>query len=274
MKNILKYVGIIALAAVIGFAMTGCENSTSSSNNNSGPTFVEVSGDILGPWTGSLNGQTGTITVIASSWKASIPYYSYADTGKFLSWKGNTAELYSNNNGKNVGTVTITDSTHATLVLNGNSVAPGTHTLTRGGSGTGWSYVTTISQVNGSWKAPSTPVTANIQGISAVVSYTNYIITFNAAAKTMSVSGSATTTFTGENIDAMWSDIKTRIQLSMIQGGTFSFNDVNHSVTFIYNNNSVAITDMDLASLGIQIYQDGSKFKWDAGGIEVTYTKQ
>ena len=66
-----------------------------------------------------------------------------------------------------------------------------------------WTDVTSFSQVNGSWKVPSS-YKATTQGMTSSFTTNNYITTFNAAAKTMSASGSTTTTISGENINELW----------------------------------------------------------------------
>ena len=50
---------------------------------------------------------------------------------KNMNRNGNSAVLYSSSTGKNLGTANIIDSNTVQLVLNNNSDAPGTYTLTR-----------------------------------------------------------------------------------------------------------------------------------------------
>jgi hypothetical protein len=148
-----------------------------------------------------------------------------------------------------------------------------------GGGGTDtWLNVTSLSQVNGSWKAPSTFTGNNFQGnqgITGTANTTNYIITFNATAKTMTTSGTSTVTLSGGDIDTRWSSIKTNLQ-SMYNGAnaTVSFNDANHSYTLTFNNFSVTFPDDNITSMGLQINQNGTKLKVLQNGIEITYTKQ
>lgn len=137
-----------------------------------------------------------------------------------------------------------------------------------------WSNVTSFSQVNGTWKAPST-VIVDRDGMKIMQQFTDYTITFNAVARTMLTSGSGTTTITGENIDTLWSGLKESLESDWedFDGVTVNFNDANHSYTITCNNFSLPLTDEELAELGLQINQDGKKLKvWDY--TDIIYTKQ
>ena len=141
-----------------------------------------------------------------------------------------------------------------------------------------WSDVTSLSQVDGSWKAPPS-YSGTAQGMTFSATTNNYIITFNAAAKTMSASGSGTTTISGGNINNNWPQLKADMEFvyAQQQGITITFNDANHSYTLTYNNFSMAFTDEDiedLSEVGLQINQNRSKLKMaEAIGIEIIYTK-
>jgi len=132
-----------------------------------------------------------------------------------------------------------------------------------------WSKATSFSQVNGRWKAPPS-YSATSQGMTFSGTTNNYIITFNAAKKTMSVSGSTTVTISGRNIDEYWADQRTSLEYMNQQDGiTVTINDTKHSYTVTYNNVSQTLTDQQLSSiLGIQINQNASKLKMASEGIE------
>jgi hypothetical protein len=142
-----------------------------------------------------------------------------------------------------------------------------------GGADT-WSKVNNISQVNGTWKAQSTPVTANVQGMNVTTSYSNYTITFNATANTMTVSGSQTSTYSGGDINTYWPTLKQQSLAAnnQVNGLTVSANDATHSITTIYNNVSQTVGDLFRAPY--QINQNGTKLKVSSGGVEVIFTKQ
>jgi len=99
-------------------------------NMNTTPTFNNDAGDLAGRWRGTVMGQTATIVVSNSGWTLSIPTLSYSDTGNF-NRNGNSAVLYSSSNGRNVGTANIISATQMQIVLNANSDAPGTYTVTK-----------------------------------------------------------------------------------------------------------------------------------------------
>jgi hypothetical protein len=137
-----------------------------------------------------------------------------------------------------------------------------------------WSNVTSFSQVNGSWKAPSS-YSFTVQGFTYSATTNNYIITFNATAKTMSTSGSTTVTISGGDVATYWTQLKSGIEyMGEWDGVTVTINDANHSYTLTYNNFSQTMTDSDLEEEGIQINQNGSKLKMGADGMEIIYTKQ
>lgn len=116
--------GILALMLVFGMSIVGCNNGSTTPTHNNDP------GELAGTWKGTVMGHTATITVSSSGWTLSIPSLSYAATGSF-DRNGNSATLYSNSSGENLGTANILSSNSVQLVLNSNSDAPGTYTLTR-----------------------------------------------------------------------------------------------------------------------------------------------
>ena len=141
-------------------------------------------------------------------------------------------------------------------------------------TGDTWSPVTSSSQVNGSWKAPPS-YSGTVKGITYSTTTNNYIVTFDAAAQTMSASGSTTTTISGGNINEMWPELKALEELFGEMGYTVAFNDANHSITLTCNNVSIQIPDDDLSPLGLEINQNNTKLKMSdsLSGVEVIYTK-
>jgi len=282
MKNTIKMFGIAAMVAIIGFSMVRCDTGTSAGTGTTGggsePTSVTYTSK-------DEAGNTYNLTIQATQEGKAATYTpkggdNYVLTVNPLNMESSgTIDIDANDNtkftlkpssgGSNI-TVTIVNSgmTSITAEVNGSTT---TVTLTP----TEWSNVTSLSQVNGSWKAPSTN-TVSAQGMTVVQSFSNYIITFNATAKTMSVSGSVTNTFSGGNINESWSSIKTDLQNGFASqpGVKLSFNDTAHSYTMTCTNFSQTITDAQLASLGMQINQNRTKLKFETAGIEVIYTKQ
>jgi hypothetical protein len=136
-----------------------------------------------------------------------------------------------------------------------------------------WTDVTSLSQIDGSWKTSHTDSFEN-NGIKMTISYSNFVVTFNAAAKTMSMSGTATVTYSGGNINELWPSLKESLINNQGNGVTYTnFNDANHSYTMTANNASQSMTDADLA--GYQINQNGTKLRsLSQDGSEVIFTKQ
>jgi len=116
MKKI-KLWGIIALVAVIGFAMTAC---------GGGETLYDANGVWDFPVQMQPQNATLTITIIGNNW--SFPAIQgtqiVADSGTF-NRSGNSGTLYSNSVGGNVGTATLTSNTTMTVVLTAGDL-PGT----------------------------------------------------------------------------------------------------------------------------------------------------
>jgi hypothetical protein len=163
------------------------------------------------------------------------------------------------------------------LLVFGMTVVGCDNGSTSGGGDTDtWTNVTSLSQVNGTWKAPAT-VTGNVQGMKITQNSSNYTLTFNSNTSTMSASGSVTTTISGGNINSLWSDIKQNMQSQYngLSGVTVSFNDANHSYTMTCNNFSQTMSNSDLMEMELQINQNRTKLKLDSGmGYEIIYTKQ
>jgi hypothetical protein len=138
-----------------------------------------------------------------------------------------------------------------------------------------WSNVTSFSQINGTWKTSYTYTYDMEGGIKMTVSTSNYRITFNAAAKTESASGTVTYTLSGGDINTYWSILKTSLESTNLPDGvTVVLNDANHSYTMTINNLSQTITDESLLLDGLQINQNGSKIRMLQSDTEVIYTKQ
>jgi hypothetical protein len=137
-----------------------------------------------------------------------------------------------------------------------------------------WLKVTNISQVDGTWKAPSA-FTANIEGIKVTGNSSNYIITFNSITNTMTVSGTVTATCSGGNINTLWPDLKEGLEyMNQQEGVTIIINDINHSYTITYNDFSQTLPNDIISYLDFQINQYGTKMKFATNGIEIIYTKQ
>jgi hypothetical protein len=104
MKNTIKWFGIIALVAIIGFSMAGCDNGNNNGNNK---TDVPVTGVTLDKTTLSLNvGDTETLTATVAPDNA---------TNKEVTWATSDEEKVTVENGVVTalaeGTATITVTT-------------------------------------------------------------------------------------------------------------------------------------------------------------------
>jgi hypothetical protein len=145
------------------------------------------------------------------------------------------------------------------------------------GGGDTWSNVTSLSQLNGTWKG-SYSFTETEDGIT-VKTTTEMTLNINASAKTESGTMKTTMAFSGAGITESWSGIKETFEETFKETGvSVTFNDSNHSmsmtVTFSdkFDDNDIA----EMLASGIQINQNGTKVKQPAGdGMpEIIMTKQ
>ena len=166
------------------------------------------------------------------------------------------------------------------------------------GGGDSWSSVTSLSQLNGTWKGSySTTMSAKAyfdytdsdwqqSGINTfgndmkITETTEATYTINANAKTRSGSAKQTVIFSGGKIATVWATI-IKPALSQLSDPdlTVTFNDTQHSVTIQINSPSFQITESDEADMlssGIQINQNGTKIKYpgDNSMPEMIMTKQ
>jgi hypothetical protein len=127
MANRKFWLGMLVMALVFGMTVVGCSDG---STGGGGSKKNNDAGALAGIWKGTVMEANATITVSNSGWTLSVPSYDYYATGSF-NRKGNSATLYSNKDGKNLGTANIIDDNTIQVVLNSNSDAPGTYTLTK-----------------------------------------------------------------------------------------------------------------------------------------------
>jgi hypothetical protein len=156
-----------------------------------------------------------------------------------------------------------------------------------------WSNVTSLSQMDGTWKISySQTLTiqefvesymegtwndaqASVFGDIRVTVSVNGTMTINASAKTQAISGTQTMTFSGGNINERWGTIK----LGMGSNDDAEIDDAKHSITWSMDGYSQTMTDDDIAemlAMGLQINQTGTKIKTPASDSSPEYiaTKQ
>jgi hypothetical protein len=125
-----------------------------------------------------------------------------------------------------------------------------------------WSDVTSLSQLNGTWKGSYTH-TQTEEGITAKI-VMEITMTINASTETGSVSMKVTMTFSGSNINIYWPFIKEGFDVS----DGWTVNDATHTVTMTENMPSGPVSLSDLGD--VKINQNGTKIKAsfeDAGEI-------
>jgi hypothetical protein len=157
-----------------------------------------------------------------------------------------------------------------------------------------WSKVTTLDQLNGTWKGSYSQTKtireymegnggtwndamATTYGDMKVTTSAEMTMTINASAKTQSQDMKMTMAYSGGNIDTLWATLKT----AMGSGSGVTVNDSNHSITMTYSSSATTMTEAQITSMldrGLEINQNGTKLKSPAddesGTPEIIFTKQ
>ena len=158
-----------------------------------------------------------------------------------------------------------------------------------------WSAVTGLNQLDGTWKGSSSETktakerveeagetwTSEMQatyGDMKVSTSVEMTTTINASAKTQAMSMTMTQTYSGGNIDTVWSTISSQ---ASGQSGVAVDNE-KHSITMTQSQPAQNLSDEDISELlerGLQINQNGTKVKLPAGTIgegspEIILSKQ
>jgi hypothetical protein len=137
MKKIERHSALLVCLSVlglffVGLVFIGCNKPNTSYNENT----------LSGAWDGNIQGSDVAVIVAdyegvpspykLGGWLISIPANKYIDTGTYATIDGVTINLYSNAlRGSIVGTATLGENNTMSITLNRNSIAAGTHTLTR-----------------------------------------------------------------------------------------------------------------------------------------------
>jgi uncharacterized membrane protein YphA (DoxX/SURF4 family) len=119
--NFLRKICFVLLAIV--FIFSGCEKKGGGED--------DAASGFYGTWVGNAYGFDVTIVITSSGWNLSAPSAEFYDNGTYTMVDVNTANLYSVKYGLNVGTGVQINKNTINITLNSNSIAPGTHTLTR-----------------------------------------------------------------------------------------------------------------------------------------------
>jgi len=116
MKNTIKFLGIIAFVAIIGFSMAACGDDSGGGGGGGG------SGGLSGTtWNCTTPGVTATLTFTSSS-RVKLEYYGQTDNGTYT-FNGSS------------GTINWDDGERDTFTVNGNSLTMGQYTFTKTGGG-------------------------------------------------------------------------------------------------------------------------------------------
>ena len=140
-----------------------------------------------------------------------------------------------------------------------------------------WSAVTSLNQLDGTWKGSYSQTMTIKEAMEAsgetwndtmqalfgdikVTTIAEITMTINASAKTRAMSMKTTMTYSGGNIDTVWTMIGS--ESSGLPGVTVE--DAKHSITMTQDFPAETIPDDDIAEipqLGLQINQNGKKVK-------------
>jgi hypothetical protein len=125
-----------------------------------------------------------------------------------------------------------------------------------------WINVTSLSQIDGTWKMSITEIVEYKEDIT-FKGVGELTFTFNASAGTVSGQQIMTMTFYGEGIDSFWDSIKESFEENYSNGSdgsiTITPDDTNHKLTIIQDMSSEPVNLADFT--GMQVNQKGTKLK-------------
>jgi len=151
-----------------------------------------------------------------------------------------------------------------------------------------WSNITSLNQMNGTWKGSYSqnnrpikdvveeqggtwsPEMQTMYGNMRVTSRTDITLIINASAKTQATSMASTASYSGGNINIIWSMLKLSLESLAEQGVTVTTNDANHSITMSYSFPAETLSDAEITEMlnsGLQINQNGTKIKVPANSL-------
>jgi hypothetical protein len=143
-----------------------------------------------------------------------------------------------------------------------------------GGSTDIWTNITSLTQLNGTWKGPFTLTLPYGEGITEK-NVREITLTYTATDSntgTWTRSEKLTITFSGGNINTAWPAIKEEYK-SMDNGviaTDMTFNDSTHTVSYTSPPDAPSPTTLSDVS-GTQINQNGTKLRWPARQEEGSY---
>jgi hypothetical protein len=179
-----------------------------------------------------------------------------------------------------------------TLVFGLTVVGCDNGTTSKGGDT--WSNITSFSQLDGTWKSSysqnNKPVKQLLEeygmewdstmegmfGNMRVTSGTDITITIDAVNKTQKTSMKSTETFSGGNIETLWTVLSMYLEmyLESLEEGGVTITDINnnkHSISMEYSSDAQPISDEDIDEMlnsGLKINQDGTKMKMPKNSLE------
>jgi len=125
MKDRIKLFGIVAAVAMIGLSAAACGGETIIVEGGGG---AGPNADIIGTWRAVVDGVPVTVSITASNWTITTPFFN--DIGTYIR-TGNTARLFSSNLwGAEVGWAELISHNTIRLTLTQGDI-PGTFTLHR-----------------------------------------------------------------------------------------------------------------------------------------------
>ena len=169
-----------------------------------------------------------------------------------------------------------------------------------GGESDTWSNITSLNQMNGTWKSSyhqnNRPIKDVVEeqgydwdssmqamfGNMRVTSRADIILTIDANVKTLAMSMTSTGTFSGGNINLIWPMIKQGLVNLQEEGVTITTIDATHSVIMTYSSPAETLSDEDITEMlnsDLQINQNGTKIKVPADSLaqgvpELIFNKQ
>jgi len=151
-----------------------------------------------------------------------------------------------------------------------------------------WSNITSLDQMNGTWKSSYSqnnisikdvieeqggtwsPEMQAIYGDIRVTSRADITLTINASAKTRAMSMTATGSYSGGSINTIWPMLKLALANLAEEGVTVTTNDATHSISMTYSFPAETLSDAEITEMlnsGLLINQNGTKIKVPANSF-------
>jgi hypothetical protein len=210
-------------------------------------------------------------------------YRSTSSSGSFSQVGSSTSDKYIN-----TGLSNNTTYYYRITAYNSNGESSQSDTVSATTSNVTWTNVTSLTQINGTWKGEYSSQTQTYEGITFIQKQ-EMTVTINASAKTMTMSQKSIITLSGSGsyFDSIWTSYKsnytpgTHTETDPEDGSTYTYtieiNESTHTIILTVPPVTQTLSNADIAGIsssGMQINQNGTKMRSVGEGTIMTFTKQ